>query len=118
MAGLLDEIQVHLVPVLLGDDVRLFDHLGTHTVDSRTPVHQPARPAGALSDDAVAQVRNAGRVDDSNGLQLKQTRSRDRPDQAGRRLESGARLEGSFYRYRGKGSKECVKPKGWSMARK
>ena len=27
-AGLLDEIQVHLVPVLLGGGVRLFDHLG------------------------------------------------------------------------------------------
>ena len=26
--GLLDEIQLHLVPVLLGDGVRLFDHLG------------------------------------------------------------------------------------------
>src|ERR671921_1892856 len=28
-AGLLDEIHVDLVPVLLGDGVRLFDHLGT-----------------------------------------------------------------------------------------
>lgn len=27
-AGLLDEIQIHLVPLLLGDGVRLFDHLG------------------------------------------------------------------------------------------
>ena len=27
-AGLLDEIQVDLVPVLLGGGVRLFDHLG------------------------------------------------------------------------------------------
>ena len=27
-AGLLDEIQVHLIPVLLGAGVRLFDHLG------------------------------------------------------------------------------------------
>jgi dihydrofolate reductase len=27
-AGLLDEIQIHLVPVLLGAGVRLFDHLG------------------------------------------------------------------------------------------
>jgi dihydrofolate reductase len=31
--GLLDEIQVHLVPVLLGAGVRLFDHLGTDRVD-------------------------------------------------------------------------------------
>ncbi|MCI0649661.1 MAG: dihydrofolate reductase family protein [Chloroflexi bacterium] len=28
-AGLLDEIQIHLIPVLLGEGVRLFDHLGT-----------------------------------------------------------------------------------------
>jgi dihydrofolate reductase len=27
-AGLLDEIQIHLIPVLLGDGLRLFDHLG------------------------------------------------------------------------------------------
>jgi dihydrofolate reductase len=27
-AGLLDEIQIHLVPVLLGEGRRLFDHLG------------------------------------------------------------------------------------------
>ena len=31
-AGLLDEIQVHLVPVLLGGGVRLFDLLGAHQV--------------------------------------------------------------------------------------
>jgi dihydrofolate reductase len=27
-AGLLDELEIHLVPVLLGDGVRLFEHLG------------------------------------------------------------------------------------------
>ena len=27
-AGLLDEIQIHLVPVLMGEGRRLFDHLG------------------------------------------------------------------------------------------
>jgi dihydrofolate reductase len=32
-AGLLDEIQIHLVPVLLGAGVRLFDHLGTENVE-------------------------------------------------------------------------------------
>ncbi|GAA3124987.1 dihydrofolate reductase family protein [Kribbella aluminosa] len=32
-AGLLDEIQVHLVPVLLGDGVRLFDLLGASPVN-------------------------------------------------------------------------------------
>lgn len=31
--GLLDEIQIHLVPVLLGAGVRLFDHLGTERVE-------------------------------------------------------------------------------------
>jgi dihydrofolate reductase len=32
-AGLLDEIQIHLVPLLLGAGVRLFDHLGTETIE-------------------------------------------------------------------------------------
>lgn len=32
-AGLLDEIQIHLVPVLLGGGVRLFDDLGPHQVE-------------------------------------------------------------------------------------
>jgi dihydrofolate reductase len=32
-AGLLDEILVHVVPVLLGDGVRLFDHLGAGTIE-------------------------------------------------------------------------------------
>ena len=32
-AGLLDEIQIHLIPVLLGGGVRLLDHLGDDPVD-------------------------------------------------------------------------------------
>lgn len=32
-AGLLDEIQIHLVPVLLGDGIRLFEHLGTRQIE-------------------------------------------------------------------------------------
>lgn len=32
-AGLLDEIQIHLVPVLLGEGVRLFDQLGTQPIE-------------------------------------------------------------------------------------
>ena len=32
-AGLLDEIHVDLVPVLLGDSVRLFDHLGIEPIE-------------------------------------------------------------------------------------
>jgi dihydrofolate reductase len=35
-AGLLDEIQIHLVPMLLGGGVRLFDHLGAKQVDMET----------------------------------------------------------------------------------
>jgi dihydrofolate reductase len=31
-AGLVDEIQIHLVPVLLGDGIRLFEHLGAEKV--------------------------------------------------------------------------------------
>jgi dihydrofolate reductase len=32
-AGLVDEIHIHLIPVLVGDGVRLFDHLRTGQVD-------------------------------------------------------------------------------------
>jgi dihydrofolate reductase len=32
-SGLLDEIQIHLVPVLLGTGVRLFDHLGSENIE-------------------------------------------------------------------------------------
>ena len=32
-AGLLDEMQIHVVPLLLGDGVRLFDHLGRRLVE-------------------------------------------------------------------------------------
>ncbi len=35
-AGLLDEIQIHLVPVLLGAGVRLFDHLGSENIELET----------------------------------------------------------------------------------
>lgn len=33
IAGLVDEIQIHLVPVLLGEGVRLFDHLGERNIE-------------------------------------------------------------------------------------
>ena len=47
-AGLLDEIQVHLAPVLLGGGIRLFDHRG-----------EPVRlePTRVLSSPAVAHLR-------------------------------------------------------------
>jgi dihydrofolate reductase len=35
-AGLLDEIQIHLVPVLLGEGRRLFEHLGTEQIELET----------------------------------------------------------------------------------
>jgi dihydrofolate reductase len=46
-AGLLDEIQIHLVPVLLGDGLCLFEHLGaerielerTHVIESPSVTH-------------------------------------------------------------------------------
>jgi len=34
--GLLDEIQIHLVPVLLGQGIRLFDHIGTGKIELET----------------------------------------------------------------------------------
>jgi dihydrofolate reductase len=33
LAGLVDALHIHLVPVLLGDGVRLFDHLDTDTIE-------------------------------------------------------------------------------------
>ena len=35
-AGLLDEIQIHLVPVLFGDGRRLFEHLGAEQIELET----------------------------------------------------------------------------------
>ena len=35
-AGLLDEIQIHLVPVLLGEGRRLFEHLGADHIELKT----------------------------------------------------------------------------------
>ena len=32
-AGLLDELQIHLVPMLIGDGVRLFERLGTEPIE-------------------------------------------------------------------------------------
>lgn len=32
-AGLLDEIQIHIAPMLLGGGIRLFEHLGTQQID-------------------------------------------------------------------------------------
>lgn len=37
-AGLIDEVQIHLVPVLLGDGLRLFDRLGARIALERTRV--------------------------------------------------------------------------------
>jgi dihydrofolate reductase len=53
-AGLLDELQIHVSPVLLGDGVRLFDNLGpgsreleiTRIVESPAVTHLKYRPAG------------------------------------------------------------------------
>jgi dihydrofolate reductase len=36
IAGLLDEIQIHLVPVLLGVGIRLFEHLGPEQIELET----------------------------------------------------------------------------------
>ena len=36
-AGLLDEIQIHLVPVLLGDGRRLFEHIAVDRIELETP---------------------------------------------------------------------------------
>jgi hypothetical protein len=43
-AGLLDQMQIHLVPVFLGEGVRLFDQLGDNTRDLEVDraIHSPA----------------------------------------------------------------------------
>ncbi|CAN5304634.1 hypothetical protein BH20ACT24_BH20ACT24_20050 [soil metagenome] len=43
-AGHLDEVQIHLVPVLLGEGIRLFDHLGTRQIEleSTRVIESPA----------------------------------------------------------------------------
>jgi len=45
-AGLLDELELHVVPVLLGDGARLLDHLGTRKVrlEQVRAVEAPASP--------------------------------------------------------------------------
>jgi dihydrofolate reductase len=40
-ASLLDELQIHLVPLLLGDGVRLFDGLGTVALERTRVVESP-----------------------------------------------------------------------------
>lgn len=35
-ASLLDEMQIHMVPIMLGDGIRLFDRVGTETVELET----------------------------------------------------------------------------------
>ncbi len=43
-AGLVDEIMMHLVPILLGDGIRLFDHLGAAPIElERTEVVSTAQ---------------------------------------------------------------------------
>jgi dihydrofolate reductase len=42
-AGLLDELEIHLVPVLLGDGRRLFDELGTEHIELELVRHLPGR---------------------------------------------------------------------------
>jgi dihydrofolate reductase len=42
-AGLLDEIQIHLIPILLGGGRRLFEHLETGQIEleSTRVIHSP-----------------------------------------------------------------------------
>jgi dihydrofolate reductase len=48
-AGLLDEIQLHLVPLLLGQGIRLFDHIGI------TPIQ--LEPVQVIEEAAVTHLR-------------------------------------------------------------
>lgn len=44
-AGLLDELELHIAPVLLGDGVRLFEHIGTRPIELQS-VRVAAESAG------------------------------------------------------------------------
>jgi dihydrofolate reductase len=58
-AGLLDEMQLHLVPVLLGEGIRLFEHLGSeHIEPERTRVIES--PAVTHLTYRVANKRHTG----------------------------------------------------------
>jgi dihydrofolate reductase len=48
-AGLLDEIQIHLAPILLGAGIRLFDNLGDHPID--------LEPIGTIAGMGVTHLR-------------------------------------------------------------
>ncbi|HSC21092.1 MAG TPA: dihydrofolate reductase family protein [Solirubrobacterales bacterium] len=48
-AGVLDELQIHLVPVLLGEGRRLFEHLGTN--------HIELEPVRVLEGEGVTHLR-------------------------------------------------------------
>ncbi len=48
-AGVLDEIQIHLVPVLLGEGRRLFEHLG--------PAHVELEPIRVLAGEGATHLR-------------------------------------------------------------
>lgn len=48
-AGLLDEIQIHVAPVLLGGGVRLFEHLGTEQIE--------LEPTRVIESDDVTHLR-------------------------------------------------------------
>jgi dihydrofolate reductase len=41
-AGLVDELQIHLVPLLLGDGVRLFDNVSPRDLEQTSVVASPA----------------------------------------------------------------------------
>jgi dihydrofolate reductase len=47
-AGLVDEIQVHLVPVILGDGIRMFEHLGAVPLELETAEVEPSTAATHL----------------------------------------------------------------------
>jgi dihydrofolate reductase len=48
-AGLLEEIRIHLAPILLGDGIRLFDNLGGEPIELGTPKVVPTPAVTHLS---------------------------------------------------------------------
>jgi dihydrofolate reductase len=48
-AGLIDEMQIHIAPLLLGEGIRLFDHLGPH--------HIPLEATRAIASPRITHLR-------------------------------------------------------------
>jgi dihydrofolate reductase len=78
-AGKLDEIQVSVVPLLLGAGVRMFDHLGGDPIalEQTRVIESEASPTCATASSPNAPEREVGGDQDVAGGRLQRVRSRE-----------------------------------------